>query len=110
MSSSDTRPRLRTACNECHASKVKCSGEKSGCARCLDMGTECHFEISMVGRCSKKRQRKKASVGSGDSWQAKNSANASSRSIDLSEHDDPTMRPITDTRTPLPNAISPPSS
>ncbi|KAJ4153662.1 hypothetical protein LMH87_010142 [Akanthomyces muscarius] len=55
----NTPRRLRSACNQCHASKVKCSGEKTGCQRCESLGYKCHFEISMVGRHSHKRRRRK---------------------------------------------------
>ncbi|CAI7583535.1 unnamed protein product [Penicillium discolor] len=43
-----------------HAMSVKCSGEKTGCKRCLSAGHVCQFEVSMVGRCSKGPRRRKA--------------------------------------------------
>ncbi|KAJ5706079.1 hypothetical protein N7536_001768 [Penicillium majusculum] len=55
-----SRKRLRAACNECHGSKVKCSGEKKGCKRCLSAGHVWQFEVSIVGRCSKGPRRRKA--------------------------------------------------
>ncbi|KAI1105356.1 hypothetical protein F4804DRAFT_140239 [Jackrogersella minutella] len=48
-------PRLRAACMECHAAKTRCSGEKSGCQRCLNSDLTCEYGMSMVGRGSKRR-------------------------------------------------------
>ncbi|EGD93453.1 hypothetical protein TESG_00998 [Trichophyton tonsurans CBS 112818] len=41
--------------------QVKCSGERTGCQRCIGAGYNCQFGISMVGRCSKGRRRRKRS-------------------------------------------------
>ncbi|KAI3316475.1 hypothetical protein HD806DRAFT_445392 [Xylariaceae sp. AK1471] len=42
--------RLRSACTQCCAAKVKCSGERSGCSRCRTSGTACKYEESRVGK------------------------------------------------------------
>ncbi|KAF2671451.1 hypothetical protein BT63DRAFT_217410 [Microthyrium microscopicum] len=47
--------KLRAACNSCHASKVRCSGEKSGCARCRTLGLECVYVESRVGKVKRRR-------------------------------------------------------
>ncbi|KAH8660137.1 hypothetical protein BX600DRAFT_438360 [Xylariales sp. PMI_506] len=39
--------------------KVKCSSEKTGCLRCRNLGLKCRFEISMVGKCSPVRRRRR---------------------------------------------------
>ncbi|KAH9429728.1 hypothetical protein MCOR02_009465 [Pyricularia oryzae] len=49
-------PRMRTACTECHASKVRCNSDKNGCARCMQNHLKCVYKVSMVGRTSRKRQ------------------------------------------------------
>ncbi|CZT16503.1 uncharacterized protein RCC_12087 [Ramularia collo-cygni] len=48
--------RLRSACTECHAAKVKCTAESTGCARCLQSGFECNYEVSMVGKCRRRKR------------------------------------------------------
>ncbi|KAI1499407.1 hypothetical protein F5X99DRAFT_430673 [Biscogniauxia marginata] len=48
-------PRMRSACMECHAAKTRCSGEKTGCQRCVSYGLACEYGMSMVGRASKRR-------------------------------------------------------
>ncbi|CAI7585694.1 unnamed protein product [Penicillium discolor] len=50
--------RLRSACTECYAAKVRCSGEKYGCDRCRRNGLSCEYHISMVGRAPKKQRMK----------------------------------------------------
>ncbi|GAB1317423.1 Fungal zn(2)-Cys(6) binuclear cluster domain-containing protein [Madurella fahalii] len=50
-------PRMRTACTQCHAAKIRCSGEKTGCQRCTTLSLHCEYVVSMVGR-TPKRQRK----------------------------------------------------
>lgn len=50
-------PKLRHACNECHASKVKCSGERTGCRRCTENGQTCTYSVSMVGKVQSHRRR-----------------------------------------------------
>lgn len=41
-SNSNNSPRLRSACDSCRQSKVKCSGE-STCSRCLKQDLPCHY-------------------------------------------------------------------
>ncbi|KAK4183709.1 hypothetical protein QBC35DRAFT_90071 [Podospora australis] len=43
-------PRLRNACLDCTAAKVKCSGEKTGCSRCTKTKSKCVYLESMAGR------------------------------------------------------------
>ncbi|KAE8147937.1 hypothetical protein BDV25DRAFT_142283 [Aspergillus avenaceus] len=50
-------PKLRAACNECHAAKVRCSGEKTGCQRCNNLGLNCVFSISRIGKVPGKRSK-----------------------------------------------------
>ncbi|KAI0107215.1 hypothetical protein GGR51DRAFT_159643 [Nemania sp. FL0031] len=66
-----SRPaRLRSACNNCHAAKTKCSGQKTGCDRCTAFEVPCKYEISMVGKVSgaraKNRRRPDSSPGSAE--------------------------------------------
>lgn len=51
--------RLRSACSECCAAKVKCSGEKTGCERCRNAGTECVYVESRVGKVQGPRRKSK---------------------------------------------------
>ncbi|CAI6334456.1 unnamed protein product [Periconia digitata] len=44
------QPKLRSACNQCCAAKVKCSGDRTGCERCVNMGTACVYQESRVGK------------------------------------------------------------
>ncbi|KAL4967838.1 Zn(II)2Cys6 transcription factor domain-containing protein [Aspergillus stella-maris] len=50
-------PKLRAACNECHAAKVRCSGEKTGCQRCSNLHLKCAFSISRIGKVPGKRSK-----------------------------------------------------
>ncbi|GAB1198506.1 hypothetical protein APSETT444_007829 [Aspergillus pseudonomiae] len=50
-------PKLRAACNECHAAKVRCSGEKTGCQRCANLSLDCIFSISRIGKVPGKRSK-----------------------------------------------------
>ncbi|KAJ5266582.1 hypothetical protein N7478_009390 [Penicillium angulare] len=56
MTSARKPLRLRAACNQCYAAKLRCSGEKEGCDRCRRNGLSCEYQVSMVGRASKKRR------------------------------------------------------
>ncbi|KAF2204310.1 hypothetical protein GQ43DRAFT_460840 [Delitschia confertaspora ATCC 74209] len=52
---SGPRPiKLRSACNQCCAAKVrltiKCSGQRTGCDRCQNLGTPCIYMESRVGK------------------------------------------------------------
>ncbi|KAF7128645.1 hypothetical protein CNMCM5793_003496 [Aspergillus hiratsukae] len=54
----DGKPgRLRAACTSCHAAKVRCSGEKTGCVRCHSLGHECIYLESRVGKTRGRRKR-----------------------------------------------------
>ncbi|KAJ0413091.1 hypothetical protein BJY00DRAFT_322517 [Aspergillus carlsbadensis] len=55
--SSKRPPKLRSACNECHAAKVRCSGEKTGCQRCGNLHLKCAFSISRIGKVPGKRSK-----------------------------------------------------
>ncbi|KAL4887669.1 hypothetical protein BJY04DRAFT_212697 [Aspergillus karnatakaensis] len=50
-------PKLRSACNECHAAKVRCTGEKTGCQRCSNLRLKCAFSISRIGKVPGKRSK-----------------------------------------------------
>ncbi|KAF9887464.1 hypothetical protein FE257_010181 [Aspergillus nanangensis] len=46
------------ACDECRKRKLKCSGEASGCSRCLKQSLTCHYSVQkQMGRPPKKRAR-----------------------------------------------------
>ncbi|KAI0404160.1 hypothetical protein F4802DRAFT_255776 [Xylaria palmicola] len=51
--------RLRNACNGCCTAKVKCSGERSGCARCRGTGISCLYLESRAGKVPGIRAKKK---------------------------------------------------
>ncbi|KAI1173515.1 hypothetical protein F4777DRAFT_446238 [Nemania sp. FL0916] len=55
--------KLRNACNNCCAAKVKCSGERSGCERCRNAETTCVYGESMVGRVPGLRAKRKQAPG-----------------------------------------------
>ncbi|RDW76244.1 Zn(II)2Cys6 transcription factor rglT [Aspergillus mulundensis] len=47
-----------TACDECRKRKLKCSGELSGCSRCIKQSLACHYSVQkQMGRPPKKRLR-----------------------------------------------------
>ncbi|KAE8309905.1 hypothetical protein BDV41DRAFT_410629 [Aspergillus transmontanensis] len=55
---SSTKPvRWRSACNQCHAAKVRCSGERTGCDRCNNLQYQCVYAISRVGKVPGVRAR-----------------------------------------------------
>ncbi|KAI1824919.1 hypothetical protein F4861DRAFT_224876 [Xylaria intraflava] len=73
-------PKLRSACNQCNAAKVKCSGERDGCARCKALQTSCLYVESRVGKVQgpRLRQRKQAAQNiSKDSFSAVQQASSS---------------------------------
>ncbi|KAL5338591.1 hypothetical protein BJX70DRAFT_398537 [Aspergillus crustosus] len=70
-------PKLRSACNECHSAKVRCSGEKSGCQRCSNLRLKCAFSISRIGKVPGKRSKANR-VASVPSTSAPTSASSSS--------------------------------
>ncbi|KAL4759600.1 Zn(II)2Cys6 transcription factor rglT [Aspergillus foveolatus] len=46
------------ACDECRKRKLKCSGEISGCSRCIKQSLSCHYSMQkQMGRPPKKRLR-----------------------------------------------------
>ncbi|KAL4930065.1 Zn(II)2Cys6 transcription factor rglT [Aspergillus undulatus] len=46
------------ACDECRKRKLKCSGELSGCSRCIRQSLSCHYSVQkQMGRPPKKRLR-----------------------------------------------------
>ncbi|KAK6815134.1 hypothetical protein RU639_008427 [Aspergillus parasiticus] len=46
------------ACDECRKRKLKCSGEATGCNRCLKQSLICHYSVQkQMGRPPKKRAR-----------------------------------------------------
>ncbi|KAI1468201.1 uncharacterized protein F4812DRAFT_358266 [Daldinia caldariorum] len=54
----------RLACDNCHISKVRCTGELSGCQRCERGNKTCHYSQSNMGRTPGDRanRRRKSSV------------------------------------------------
>ncbi|GAW20401.1 hypothetical protein ANO14919_099070 [Xylariales sp. No.14919] len=53
--------RLRNACNACCTAKVKCSGERTGCARCRANGGSCLYVESRAGKVPGIRAKRKQS-------------------------------------------------
>ncbi|KAF2789635.1 hypothetical protein K505DRAFT_378094, partial [Melanomma pulvis-pyrius CBS 109.77] len=52
-------PKLRSACNQCNAAKVKCSGDRRGCTRCVGLNVECIYLESRVGKVQGVRAKRK---------------------------------------------------
>ncbi|KIW15184.1 hypothetical protein PV08_05229 [Exophiala spinifera] len=53
----DPTTKRHAACDECRKRKLKCSGEPSGCSRCLKQTLTCHYSLqSKMGR-PRKRQK-----------------------------------------------------
>ncbi|KAJ5637368.1 hypothetical protein N7490_007247 [Penicillium lividum] len=51
-------PKRHAACDECRKRKLKCSGDLTGCSRCLKQSIPCHYSIQKtMGRPPKKRAR-----------------------------------------------------
>ena len=58
-------PRLASLCYHpqmtlTNLTQVRCSGEKTGCARCLEYGKHCEYLLSMVGRSSARNKQARA--------------------------------------------------
>ncbi|KAI1643798.1 uncharacterized protein F4817DRAFT_244263 [Daldinia loculata] len=62
--SPSTDRKKRLACDNCHLSKVRCTGELSGCQRCERGSKTCHYSQSNMGRTPVDRanRRRKSSV------------------------------------------------
>ncbi|PVI00655.1 hypothetical protein DM02DRAFT_671864 [Periconia macrospinosa] len=58
--------KLRSACDQCHFSKVRCTGEKSGCRRCRNGRRTCHYSASNMGKAVGSRQHKRDNGRSGN--------------------------------------------
>ncbi|GFF55289.1 aflatoxin biosynthesis regulatory protein [Aspergillus udagawae] len=69
--------KLRAACNQCHFSKVRCSGEKTGCSRCSNLGYSCIYVESRVGKVQGNRSRRRAIQPENDIQQPSMTARAS---------------------------------
>ncbi|KAJ5414826.1 hypothetical protein N7509_000160 [Penicillium cosmopolitanum] len=54
---SDMEPKLHAACDECRKRKLKCSGDLSGCTRCLKQSIICHYSVQKQMGRPKKRAR-----------------------------------------------------
>ncbi|KAJ6006453.1 hypothetical protein N7451_004397 [Penicillium sp. IBT 35674x] len=51
-------PKRHTACDECRTRKLKCSGDLTGCTRCLKQSIRCHYSIQKpMGRPPKRKAR-----------------------------------------------------
>ncbi|KAJ5226747.1 uncharacterized protein N7469_006753 [Penicillium citrinum] len=53
----DRDPKLHAACDECRKRKLKCSGDLSGCTRCLKQSIPCHYSVQKQMGRPKKRAR-----------------------------------------------------
>ncbi|KAL1967546.1 hypothetical protein VTN77DRAFT_3061 [Rasamsonia byssochlamydoides] len=61
----DTLPKRHAACDECRKRKLKCSGEPTGCHRCMKQSLFCHYSIQkQMGRPPKKRMRENDGINS----------------------------------------------
>ncbi|RHZ55537.1 Zn(II)2Cys6 transcription factor domain-containing protein [Aspergillus thermomutatus] len=69
--------KLRAACNQCHFSKVRCSGEKTGCTRCSNLGYTCIYVESRVGKVQGNRSRRRATQTENDMQRPSMTARAS---------------------------------
>ncbi|KAI9738703.1 MAG: hypothetical protein M1834_008208 [Cirrosporium novae-zelandiae] len=55
---SSDNPKRHAACDECRTRKLKCSGESSGCSRCIRQGIKCDYSIQkQLGRPKKRKLR-----------------------------------------------------
>ena len=64
-------PRPHNACDECRTRKLKCSGEPTGCARCVQDGVACRYSPrKQMGRPRKRRREEEAELQSSqfDPW------------------------------------------
>jgi hypothetical protein len=53
----DPGTKRHAACDECRKRKLKCSGEPTGCSRCIKQALTCHFsKQAVMGRPRKKRK------------------------------------------------------
>ncbi|RMZ82672.1 hypothetical protein DV738_g1447, partial [Chaetothyriales sp. CBS 135597] len=62
--------KLRAACNNCFSAKVRCNGDKTGCARCLEKKLSCVYSESRVGKVVGKRRKRlieETAIGTVDS-------------------------------------------
>ncbi|KAJ5660166.1 hypothetical protein N7507_006617 [Penicillium longicatenatum] len=51
-------PKRHAACDECRTRKLKCSGDLTGCSRCLKQSIRCHYSIQKpMGRPPKRKAR-----------------------------------------------------
>ncbi|KAL2841080.1 hypothetical protein BJX68DRAFT_245946 [Aspergillus pseudodeflectus] len=58
MGSEQAQVKRHAACDECRKRKLKCSGELSGCSRCIKQSLVCHYSVQkQMGRPPKKRLR-----------------------------------------------------
>ncbi|WEW55677.1 hypothetical protein PRK78_001110 [Emydomyces testavorans] len=50
-------PKRHAACDECRQRKLKCSGEPTGCSRCLKQSLFCHYSLQkQMGRPPKRKR------------------------------------------------------
>ncbi|KMP04331.1 hypothetical protein CISG_03598 [Coccidioides immitis RMSCC 3703] len=50
-------PKRHTACDECRQRKLKCSGEATGCSRCVKQSLVCHYSLQKpMGRPPKRKR------------------------------------------------------
>lgn len=72
-----------------HAHQVRCSGEKTGCARCRQAGLKCCYKVSMVGRMSRKNKQVSQITGGNQGLSQENEDQQRTRhnstSLDLSQ-------------------------
>ena len=56
---SSTTKKYKAACDQCHSSKVKCSGGDSPCKRCADARLHCHYSLAArIGKPPGSKNRK----------------------------------------------------
>ncbi|PTB63724.1 hypothetical protein BBK36DRAFT_1125617 [Trichoderma citrinoviride] len=67
------------ACNNCHAKKLKCSGEKSGCERCIASQLRCEYTRSPSRRGGRKSSGRNSTDSRGGSELAGGDSSPSSQ-------------------------------
>ncbi|KAL7794212.1 hypothetical protein V8C37DRAFT_72179 [Trichoderma ceciliae] len=74
------------ACNNCHTKKLKCSGEKSGCGRCIASQLYCEYTRSPSRRGGRKSSGRNSTDSRGGSELAGGDSSPGSQSGKSSKH------------------------
>ena len=86
--------RLKAACDQCHANKVKCAGGGPPCKRCSDLSQDCHYSpAARMGKPPGSKNRKtleRLREASGRAESVEHSGTTSTKAgaaMDVVEHD-----------------------